>query len=97
MADQAEVRNIIKAELARRLDTVKIVAVNLTPQTDHDGSRALFINVVYDGKQEQLDVGQTTSMVRHIRPLLEEAGETAFPVFTYIAKSDLGNRSPEAA
>ena len=97
MADQTEVREIIRAELSRRLDAVRIIAVNLTPQVDHDGSRALFINVVYDGKQEQLDVDQTISMVRHIRPLLQEVGETAFPVFTYIAKSDLGNRSPEAA
>lgn len=91
------VRKIILAHLAERFEGVRIMAVNLRHATDADGDDILAINVVFDGKSNQLDPTKTSSVVRHVRPAIEVLGEHAFPVFSFIARSELGKTSPEAA
>ncbi|MCR9256964.1 MAG: hypothetical protein NXI16_12830 [Alphaproteobacteria bacterium] len=97
MAWQGELADKIASALSDRLPNVEIVAVNVRPELDESGDEVLFINVVFDGKTEQLDAARTSKIVRHIRPMIQEAGISAFPVFSFIAKSELGKLKPEAA
>ena len=98
--DTREIHGLLRPLLERALRDVKILAVNIRRSTDADGDPVLWITVVYDDAQRRgrlLDPKVTAGMVRRVRPRMLEAGEEAFPVFSYVAKSDLGKTKPDAA
>jgi hypothetical protein len=91
------IRDIIRTLLESRFDDVEIVSVNVRPDLDTDGDPVLFITIVFDGKKKQLDPRKTSGLVRRLLPKMKEAGEEGFPVFSFIAKSELGKIKPDAA
>lgn len=97
MSDSSKIKKIVESVLADKFDGIEIVAINVKADIDEDGDDVITINVVFDGTKKRLDSGKTSSLVRRVRPKFAEIGETAFPVFSFIAKSELGRRSPEAA
>jgi len=95
--DVERLRELVRAVLEERFDDVEFVAINVHPDVDDDGMEYLEIAIVFDSQRTSLDARKTSGLVRHLRPRLAEVGETAFPILSFIAKSDLGNTSPEAA
>ena len=91
------IKAIVREHLATWFDDIEITSINVRHVEDEDGVEFLAISVVFDGKKKQLDAAKTSKVVRHVRPKMRAAGENAFPVFSFIAKSELGKLSPEAA
>lgn len=87
--DNKKLRTIIQAVLNERFDDVAIDSINIMPDVDEDGDRILHVEVVFDGKQKQLDASKTSTVLRHMLPKFAEIGERGFPVISYIAKSEI--------
>jgi hypothetical protein len=98
--DTKKLRDILKPLIESALRGVTILAVNLRRSENAYGDPVLWVTVVYDGtgrKGKPLDSKITTRMHDRVIPKLRQAGEEAFPVFSYVAKSDLGRTKPDAA
>ena len=93
LLDQA--REVIDEELRARFD-VPFVKITVKPDYDRDGDEFLWVNAVYDGQPDDIDTRKSITLVREIRPRLDDIPFDAFPVVRYIAKSDLTKRELEA-
>ena len=91
--DLPRVKDIVEATLRERCgDVFELIAV--IPDFDEYGDEILVIKAVLN--QDRLGVGRTSGLIRHLRPKLAEAGTEAFPVISFIARSELRDRDLEA-
>ena len=98
MRNLDKIRDIIRELVASELAPVKVLDVSVEESIDGDGDEYLRIRTLYDGVPKDLDYNRVVGIVRLLRPrLLELAGESAFPVISYISKDDLGERQFAAA
>jgi len=97
MARKPSISDRVKAALKRRFSGVDIVAVHVAPDVDQDGDRILRIEIVFDDHRGLLDAGKTSTAVRYLRPVIEQAGESGFPVISFVAKSEIGAHDAAAA
>lgn len=97
MSDLSKVRKVVFETVASDFGKARILDIRVTPYVDFDESESLRVEVLYDGRPRDLDVNKRLSMVHRIRPRLEAIGETRFPIFSYISKSDLKATKFEAA
>ena len=86
------VKDIVETTLRERCGNVfELVAVR--PDFNEYGDEILVIKAVFN--KERLGAQRTSGLIRHLRPKLAERAE-AFPVNSFIAKSELRNRDLEA-
>ena len=98
MRDLDKIRDIVRELVEGEIAPVEVLDVSVEESLDGDGDEYLRIRLLYDGVPKDLDYSRVVSIVRLLRPrLLELAGETAFPVISYISKDDLGERQFAAA
>ena len=72
-------------------------SVDVQSDHDEDGNEILVVQIVFDGKQRALDPQKTSSLTRHLRPRIADIGVYAFPVISFVSKSDLGKRAAAVA
>jgi hypothetical protein len=48
------------------------------------------VYVVYEKAPKHADIRRLLGAVRRVRPKLTEVGETAFPLFSFISRDDVG-------
>ena len=80
---------VIDESIRARCDGFPFVEITVTPDIDQDGEEFLWVRAIYDGEPASIDTRKSVTMVRHIRPKLEEVDVKAFPVISYVAQSDL--------
>lgn len=97
MADDNALKRIIEAVFKDHFDEVTIESVTVAHDIDEDGDAILRIAVIFNGKAKQLNAERASGLLRHMRPKMAEIGEDAFPIISFIAKSDIGARNTEAA
>ncbi len=88
-------RRVINHGVRNYHGEVKFIKIAVRPDIDQDGDEFLWVKAVYD-EPASIDLGKSTSIVRHLRPKLAEVAVEAFPVISYIAKSDLKKAELEA-
>lgn len=88
-------KEIIEKVLKDRLDNVE-ASVSVTPSLDEDGDRILLVTVVFEGDSKRLDPRETSGLARRVLPKLREIEEKGFPIFSFVAKSELRKLNPEA-
>ncbi len=76
---------------------VRVINVDVADDTDADGNAILRINVVFEGDPNKIDARRLSGVVRELRPKLEEIDETAFPLLSFIEKSDMRTRKRASA
>ena len=87
------VKDIVESTLRERCGNVfELIAVR--PDFDEYGREILFIKAVFN--IDRLGSERTSGLIRHLRPKLEDAGTEAFPVISFIAKSEIRDRDLEA-
>lgn len=87
------VKRIVEETLRERCgDVFELVAVR--PDFDEYGGEILVIKAVFN--MDRLGAQRTSGLIRHLRPKLAEVGTEAFPVISFIAKSELRDRDLEA-
>ena len=97
MDSEQAVREIVESVLMSRFHDIDISSIEITPDVDEDGDPVLIVTVVFSAEEKRLDATETSGLVRRILPKMEEIGETRFPIFSFIAKSEMGKITPESA
>lgn len=90
MRDVKKIAKIVEKTLAADFDKVKILEVTVREELDADGDEILRVYVIFKGAPKDIDTRKLSAAVRNVRPKLSEIGESAFPLFSFIAKSDVG-------
>ena len=88
--DLDRVADLVAQALAKRFSREEFVfgPIVVTPDFDWDGDEILWIQIVFDGDQDNLDPGWTGSLGELISPGMKEIGVTAFPLTSFIEKSE---------
>ncbi len=88
-----KVKDVIEETLIERCgDVFELIAVR--PDFDQYGDEILVIKAIFNA--DRLGAKRTSGLIRHLRPKLAEVGTEAFPVISFIAKSELRDRDLEA-
>lgn len=87
---------VIDELIRTRFDEVPFVKITATPDINEDGEEFLWVKAVYEGQPSNIDTRKSVTMVCHMRPKLSDVAVDAFPVISYIAKSDLKKQELEA-
>jgi hypothetical protein len=87
-SEKRDVKSVIMDTLQRDFHHTKIVDVLTRPDVDRDGDPLLIIEVIYEGMPGRDDLSAMTGAIGHIRPALMSLGEDAFPLISFISKSD---------
>ena len=94
--NEQQVREITEAAFKSHFGDVKLLGVNVRRGFDYDDDPVVAVNVIYDGKVEQLSgagiVGIRSEIVTKVWREVEDS--PGFPLVHFIAKSDLGRRDP---
>ena len=91
--DLPRVKDVVEATLREHCgDVFELIAVR--PDFNEYGDEILVIKAVFN--QDRLGAQRTSGLIRHLRAKLAEAGTEAFPVFSFIARSELRDRDLEA-
>lgn len=85
---QKELRELVLDELRARFPGVYFSSVKVTPDKDEDGDDILIIRVVFDETKKIPSASGTASFTRYAMNSLSNKGIDAFPVFSYVSKSD---------
>ena len=91
------VKEIVESVLRSRFKDIDFSVIDIRPDVDEDGQRVLYVKIGFDSKTKFLDAGETSGLLRRILPKMEETGEHGFPILSFIAKSELGKMSSDAA
>jgi hypothetical protein len=92
---RAKVKEAIEEVVRERLTGTDIVDVQVTEDTDCEGDTVYRVTVIYDAAKGRLDSAKTASLARYTRSRL--ANRDAFPLFSFISRSDLKRTRAAAA
>jgi hypothetical protein len=95
--DEKQIKAWLNELANSAFDEIKVVAINVRPATGADGDKVFEVSLVYEGKPKRLAPEKTLGVMRELIDRLTKAGETGFPILSFIAQSDLGKTKPEAA
>lgn len=90
--DMREIAEVVQKTLAADFNKVKILEVRVEEALDSDEQKILRIKVIFEGAPKDLNASAVSGAVRNVRPKLSEMGFDAFPLFSFIANSELGER-----
>ena len=91
--DLAKVRDMVEVTLRERCGNV-FELISVRPDFDEYGGEILVIKAVFN--KHRLGAQRTSGLIRHLRPRLAKVGTEAFPVISFIARSELRDRDLEA-
>lgn len=97
MPSERAVYNVVKSVLKSRFHDMDITSIEINPDVDEDGEQVLIVRVIFSAKEKRLDAKEASGLVRRILPKMEEIGEKRFPIFSFIAKSEMGKVNPDSA
>ena len=90
--DLPKVKDVIEETLRERCGNVfELIAVR--PDFNEYGDEILIIKAIFN--EDRLGAQRTSGLIRHLRPKLAEMGTEAFPVISFIAKSELRDHDLE--
>lgn len=91
MRDFEKIARIVEDTATPVFGSVRILGVKAALGHDADGDEILRIKVLYDGIPDDVDIKGVSGLVRMLRPkLFALAGESAFPVISYISNAEDG-------
>lgn len=90
MVSDKRLKSEIQKELRRLIQSGEILDISLERGQDSDRDDVIFVHVIFDNKTNRLDARETSVVTRHVRDRLSKIGESSFPLFYYIAKSEAG-------
>ena len=91
--DLPKVKEIVEQTLRERCGNVfELIAVR--PDFNEYGDEILVIKAIFN--EDRLGAQRTSGLIRHLRPKLAAVDTEAFPVISFIAKSELQDCDLEA-
>ena len=94
--NEHQIGEIAETIFKARFGDVKLVRVDVRPGFDHCDAPMVDVNIVYDGKYEQMDPAILLRVRSEIvtKVWREEEDSTRYPYVNFIAMSSLGQRDP---
>ena len=94
--NEGQICKIAETAFKARFSDVEIVRINVRRRLDHDEDPVVDVNIVYDGRYEQLNGAgllrvQSDIVSKAWRDVEDDIG---FPLVHFISKSTLGRRDP---
>ena len=96
MTDTESIKEAIESVVKTRFEEGQIVSVSVQPDVDADGEDILRVRIVFNANRPTLDAELASSLIRHLRLKIEEIGETAFPIMSFVSKADIGKTTADA-
>ena len=93
---EESIERIVRSVLEERFQGVEILEINVQPDYDEDGDSILLVTVVFSATGDYPDAREASSLARRILPEFEAAGAVGFPVFSFVADSELRKIKPDA-
>jgi hypothetical protein len=91
MRDTKRLTKVIKDAVAAEFDKGRILDVRIGEETYFDDDDILRVEILFEGTERDIDVRNIANLTEKIRKkLLERVNETAFPVISFISRSDFG-------
>ncbi len=83
-------RDIVHEALTKRFapDGLTFDPIVLEPDIGYQGDDLLLMKIIFDGNQDKLDARWTSRMPLLLDPVMENLGITAFPIISFIEKSE---------
>jgi hypothetical protein len=91
-----QIREAVIKVLSERLPQIHVLSVNIREGADDDDDDVI-VNVVFDTDDKKFDPAKLQSIPNEIVVELSAKSARGFPILSFIAKSDLGKKKPEAA
>ena len=94
--NEQQVGEIAEAAFETRFGDIKVFRVNVWRRLDHEGAPVVDVNIIYDGKYEQLNGGGLLKVRRETSSKVWRDAEDSpgFPLVHFIPKSEIGRRDP---
>lgn len=89
------VQKIVREILVAKFPKIKINSIKVVEDEDYEGTSILRIDINFTAKDGDFDPAKMRELPRLIMPKLKEAEETkdmGFPLFSFIAASELGKQ-----
>jgi hypothetical protein len=90
MRDIGKIEEIVRDTLAADFEKIHVSDVQVREEVGWDGDDLLHVYVVYEKAPKHADIRRLLGAVRRVRPKLTEVGETAFPLFSFISRDEVG-------
>lgn len=97
MIDIRNIQKIVKAEMAQRFPKAHVVDVYVESREDGEEDMTIDVKVILEAKKGDFDPTKIPDFLTAITPKIMAARQDPFPVFSFISKSEWGNRKPAAA
>ncbi len=88
--DYQAIKRIVEDVVSHDVTALRVVSVRVRPQQLEDDPNLLDIMVILNGERSKSSTRQLIGAVGNIRTKLEEIGETAFPVLSFVSDDDEG-------
>jgi hypothetical protein len=89
--EAGELKQLFQDIISRRLPSVEIIDIKVKRDVDTDGDEVLDVTVIFEAPAD-LDPQRVVGLVRHLRPYLQERGERAFPVMSFVSQKEAKRR-----
>jgi len=83
-----KILELIENTVKSRFPDANIISVKVSEDESSDGGRVLNVTIVFESASGSIDPHKAAGLIRHTRPKLRELGEDAFPIFSFMTKSD---------
>jgi hypothetical protein len=87
--DFEKVKAVLADFLHGQFKRIRILEINVHDDMDTSGDEILVINIIFEGSPDDVDPKKLAGIERLLRPKLDEIQETAFPLVSFISKTDI--------
>lgn len=97
LGNRSQIQKIVGAVLKNHFPKIRVLAINIRDREDDDGDQEVEVIIVFDAAKADFNPKNIPSFLTNVIEKLTQASESRFPIVSFVEKSDLGNRAPEAA
>ena len=88
-------RTVVEDVLQEQSTSVPMEILSIRPEVDGDGDEFIWVRLIHDREPGTLGGEMQLGLMRRIRSRLEEVDVDAFPVLSFVARSDTEDATDE--
>jgi len=96
MNDTEKMRDVIEKVVTEQFLNLRIVEINVKPETNDDGDLNYWVRVIFDAKAKWPETRIRVDLTGHILDEMEERGIDGFPIMSFIPDSEYRRPKAEA-
>jgi len=96
MKHTEEMRDVIEKVVTEQFLNLRIVEINVKPETNDDGDLNYWAKVIFDAKAKWPETRIRLELTGHLLDEMEERGIDGFPIMSFIPDSEYRRPKAEA-